>query len=292
MTKWLERREKIIHHANYLDWKQLQSAHSMDTQSTDTPSSHIPPMTRFPTVKTVTFTKLGEDVDMGGYGATWFEYALKEFVARYRGLTNEGQIEDMALFLSLSFRSVPVWHKVKFQNEELFRAETLDVVSAHSHCVNPHGKVTQVSHFDAALIRTDWQNSTTSASESCEFLQGLQIGHVRVIFSSPSSEKHQHLFAPGTKPPPHLTYVEWFTKLTTHPDPATGLFRVKPLTRRDGLHAVSVVPVEAIQQSVNLYPKWGGTVPPTWSREGILDSCPAFYLNPYKNTRMHFNLSY
>ncbi|KAJ8092679.1 hypothetical protein PM082_007008 [Marasmius tenuissimus] len=313
MTKWLERREKIIHHSNYLDWKQSQPARS-ESESTQSTSLSTPPvrytipgsqrtlldlkcplstrMTRFPTVKTVGFAKLEDHIEKGGYGAARFEYTLKEFVARYRGLTNEGQIEDMAIFLSFSFRSVPVWHRIKFRNEELFGSETLDVVAAHPRRINPRGEVTQVSHFDAALIRTDWQNNTgiVSASER-DFLQGLQIGRVRVIFSFPTSEKHQsRLFTPGTKPPSHLAYVEWFTKLSPRPDPATGLFRIKPLMRRDGSRAISVVPVEAIQQSVNLYPKWGGTVPPGWSRESILDTCPIFYLNPFKNTRMHFNM--
>ncbi|KAJ8091461.1 hypothetical protein PM082_024379 [Marasmius tenuissimus] len=307
MTRWLERREKVIHHTNYLEWRDTQPTltQSLSHHPTEpSPTTEMrytipgsqrslsdmmyvlsPQLSRFPTVKTVALTKLVDSVTAGGYGATHIEYAIKEFISRHRGLTNEGQVQDMAHFLSLPFRSVQVWHKIKFRNEELYGPETLDVVAAQPRRFGYTGHVTQVSHFDAALIR--FQNAGTTSS-SAELLRGLQIGRVRIIFALPG--KHfSRLFAPGTKPTGHLAYVEWFNKFSVHPEPNLGLYRVKPLLRRDGSQAFSVLPVETIQQSANLYPKWGGAVPPNWSREFVLDTCTTFYLSPFKNTRMYFN---
>ncbi|KAL0563684.1 hypothetical protein V5O48_018380, partial [Marasmius crinis-equi] len=283
-TKWLERREKVIHHTNYLAWKRSQPpppSTSEPSNVTPAPSSVnagvrynvagslrsltnmkcplMPKLAKFPTRKTVSFDKLGDPTSMGGHGATQLEYALKEFIARFRdpGLS-AGEVEDMAHFLSLSFRNVPVWHKIKFQNPELYGDETLDVVSAHPRRFSSRGQVTQVSCFDAALVQTQQKN------DDGDFLQGLQIGRVRVIFSIPQNHLHR-LFPPNTTPPTHLTYIEWFTKFPRNPESGSRLLRIKPLMRRDESRAVSVVPVEMISQSVHLYPKWGGAVPPDWT---------------------------
>ncbi|KAL0568561.1 hypothetical protein V5O48_013420, partial [Marasmius crinis-equi] len=230
MTKWLERREKMVHHANYLEWKRAQAVSPQSTPPSDPMASlnvgaryNIPGsqrtlsdvkcaltmhVARFPTVKAVSFDKLGEITCTGGYGATQFEYALKEFIARFRGLSNRREIEEMTAFLSLPFRSVPVWHRVKFRNEELFGKETLDVVSAHPRRFNSRGQVTQISHFDAALIQPDHAGSGAFTSSSSSFLEGLQIGRVRVIFSFPDSKSAQRhissIFAPGTILPSQL----------------------------------------------------------------------------------------
>ncbi|KAJ8090877.1 hypothetical protein PM082_024799 [Marasmius tenuissimus] len=273
MTRWLERCEKVIHHTNYLEWRDTQPTltQSLSHHTTEpSPTTEMrytipgsqrslsdmmyvlsPQLSRFPTVKTVALTKLADSVTAGGYGATHIEYTIKEFISRHRGLTNEGQVQDMAHFLSLPFRSVQVWHKIKFRNEELYGLETLDVVAAQPRRFGSTGQVTQVSHFDAALIRSQ---SAGTTSLSAEFLRGLQIGRVRVIFALPG-KRFSRLFAPGTKPTGHLAYVEWFTKFSVHPEPNLGLNRVKPLLRRDGSQAFSVLPVETIQQSANLYPK-------------------------------------
>ncbi|THU80471.1 hypothetical protein K435DRAFT_695642, partial [Dendrothele bispora CBS 962.96] len=87
-----------------------------------------------------------------------------------------------------------------------------------------------------------------------------------------------------------LAYVEWFTKFV-RPEPHSGLFRVKPQTRSDETPVVAVIPVDMIQHSVHLFPKWGGTVLSEWSLETVLSECTSFLVNVFKNNHTYFNLA-
>ncbi|KAJ3754434.1 hypothetical protein EV360DRAFT_86837 [Lentinula raphanica] len=302
MTKWLERREKIGHHTNYINWKKSQAQAVLSVNSHD---QHIPgvrydfpgsqrslfdmrrhltlSMAKHPTAKSVPFSTI-EDTTTQGYGAVGFELAIKCFIAQFRNPEyTPHQVEEMAIFLSLPFRRVPVWHKLKFRNEELYGKQTIDSISSNPRRFDSRGQVIQASRFDTALIRVQKDNGEGS------FLQGLQVGCVRVIFSLPTKKVDQ-LFARDNPPPAHLAYVEWFTKFTPNPDQRTGLYHLKPLLRRDKSRAVSVIPLEMIQQSVYLYPRWGGSVPSGWTHETILDSCHSFFLSPFTDTHMYFNM--
>ncbi|KAH7868146.1 uncharacterized protein C8R40DRAFT_1178180 [Lentinula edodes] len=201
--------------------------------------------------------------------------------------TTIGQIEDITTFLSLPFQSVPVWHRIKFRNEDLYGTKTLDVVAAHPHCYNSHGQITQIFQFDAALIRVQPKVDASNL----DFLQGLQVGRIRVIFSIPSQHLARLILPKGIVLPTHLAYVEWFTKFSQKPEPHSGLYRVKPLFNRDGSRAASVISVEMIQQSVHLYPKWGGVVPSIWSYESVLDQSPSFLVSPFTDIHTYFNMS-
>ncbi|KAJ3731721.1 hypothetical protein DFJ43DRAFT_998395 [Lentinula guzmanii] len=301
MTKWLERREKVGHHMSYINWKKSQAATSSHLPfSHDT---HVPGVRYdFPgsqrslndmqchltqylakTGKSVLITKL-EDLATLGYGAVKFESTLKRYIAQFRDpeLT-PGEVEDMASFLTLPFRSVLVWHKLKFRHEQLFGKETLDVISASPRRCNSQGQVIQASRYSTALIRVEKDDGRGF------FLQGLQIGRIRVIFSLPVKNLDR-LFPSETPLPAHLAYVEWFSKFRQNPDPHTGLYHIKPLLWRDGSRAVSIVPLDTIQQSVHLYPKWGGTVPPEWTYESILDTCPSFFLSLFADTHIYFRM--
>ncbi|KAJ3859414.1 hypothetical protein EV359DRAFT_75619 [Lentinula novae-zelandiae] len=267
MTKWLERREKVIQYASYLSWRSSQKM-VQEPENSQAASDLIVPgvcykfpgsqqslqdmqccltqqLTKFPTKKTVSFSKLAEsNPALQGYGATNFDYALRKFISRlcYPQFT-AGQLKDMTAFLSLPFQSIPVWHWVKFRNEDVYGNKTLDVVTAYPRYYNSEGK---------------------NEDGSGEFLQGMQIGW-------------------SITPPSHLAYVEWFTKFPQKPEPHMGLYH--------GSHATSVIPLEAIQRSVHLYPKWGGSVPSSWTHESVLDESPSFLLSSFKDTHMYFNMS-
>ncbi|KAJ3925403.1 MAG: hypothetical protein NXY57DRAFT_1051695 [Lentinula lateritia] len=247
-------------------------------------------LTKFPTRKMVSFSKLMQiKPDQQGYGALNFEYALKMFIVQHSDpqSTNIGQIEDMTTFLSLPFQSVPVWHRIKFRNEDLYGTKTLDVVAAHPRRYNSHGQITQIFQFDAALI----QVQPKVDASNLDFLQGLQVGRIRVIFSIPSQHLARLILPKGIVLPTHLAYVEWFTKFSQKPEPHSGLYRVKPLFNRDGSRAASVISVEMIQQSVHLYPKWDGVVPSIWSYESVLDQSPSFLISPFTDIHTYFNMS-
>ncbi|KAJ3818442.1 hypothetical protein F5880DRAFT_1491390 [Lentinula raphanica] len=298
MTKWLERREKVIYHASYIEWwscSALETTESLipgvrydfpgsQRSLADLRCSRTHHFTKFPTAKSVPFEKL-EDSTLEGYGAPTFEYAVKRFIAHFRNPEfTPGEVDDMTAFLSLPFRSVPVWHRMKFRNEDLYGKTTVDVVSAYPRRLNAQShRVVQTSHFDAVLVRVRKDENDGN------FFQGLQVGRVRAIFSLPAKHLNR-LFAPGVTPPAHLAFVEWFTKFT-RPEPISGLYCVKPQYNRDRTRAVSVVPTEMIQQSVYLFPKWGGSVSSEWTHESILDQCPSFLLSPFTDMHTYFNMS-
>ncbi|KAJ3793034.1 hypothetical protein GGU11DRAFT_873728 [Lentinula aff. detonsa] len=296
MTKWLERHEKVGHHMSYINWKKSQAATSSHLPfSHDT---HVPGVRYdFPssqrslddmqchltqylakTGKLVLITKL-EDSATLGYGAVKFESTLKRYIAQFGDPElRPGEVEDMASFLTLPFRSILVWHKLKFWHEQLFGKETLDVISANPRRCNLQGQVIQASRYSTALIRVEKDDG-----------RGLQIGRICVIFSLPVKNL-DCLFPVETPLPAHLAYVKWFSKFRQNPDPHNGLYHIKPLLWRDGSRAVSIVPLDTIQQSVHLYPKWGGTVPPEWTHESILDTCSLFFLSLFIDTHMYFRM--
>lgn len=171
MTHWLERREKIIYHANYIYW--LGTDGSGDAALGDMPTSlacteHFDfpgaqrtlldlkcelsqKLSRFPTVKGVQLSQFGNK-----YGAESFIHALKRFIVQYRDPTvPSNQLDDYAQFVVLPFRSLPVWHKIKFVNTALFGKLTLDSVTARPCSFNRNGEVVQPSQFDTALVEVN-----------------------------------------------------------------------------------------------------------------------------------------
>ena len=159
MTKWLERREKIMLHANYLMWRCKLDAPSMETDSTsssfscweipDMACSLTPKMTRYPTLKNVPISEISSP---NGYGAVNFEPALCRFIAQFQNpkLTRR-QIENVSYDIHLPFYSLDVFHKIKFWNEELHGNITMDSIHAYPAKIKDHS-VIRASRFDTALV--------------------------------------------------------------------------------------------------------------------------------------------
>jgi hypothetical protein len=83
----------------------------------------------------------------------------------------------------------------------------------------------------------------------------------------------------GDHPEP-LTYVEWFTPLTTT-DPDLGMYIIGA-SNRNLRRRTSVIPVSYIQRSCHLIPKFGkAPINPTWHSFNILDQNIKFYVNCY-----------
>ncbi|KAJ3859650.1 hypothetical protein EV359DRAFT_50531 [Lentinula novae-zelandiae] len=305
MTKWLERQEKIHYHSHYLAWRRTEL-----TSTTSASFHSVPPLglrydfpgamrtlqdlrclltqriAQHPTVKSVSLSKI-QDTGPLGYHATQFVTALKRFIAQYRHPDFvPWQVLEMAEFITLPFNALPIWHHLKFNNKDLYDWKTVDMVSAYPCRYNSRNQVVRVSRFDAALIRVC---GTNASEQGDDFIKDTQVGRIRVMFSLPQKMLYK-LFPPNMTPPAHLAYVEWFSKFPRHPDPHTGMNRLKKQISRDGVISASVVPIETIQKSINLYPKWGGSVPPEWTSENILDRCEHFFVNPFRDTHTYFNL--
>ncbi|KAJ3806989.1 hypothetical protein F5876DRAFT_90804 [Lentinula aff. lateritia] len=290
MTHWLERREKIMHHKNYLSWRLSKQTSSLLTAQSFTPTPatlisqigeryDFPGAQRtlklacFPTVKGVQLSRL-EDTGINSYGAVHFTHALKQFLVQYRYPDIPfNQIDDWVRCVVLPFSSLPVWHKLKFNNTELFGSKTLDSVTVHPSSFKQTGQLMKSSRFNTVLVKlkhgTNWAKDT-------------RVGRVRVIFSLPP-DKLDTLIPSDIPPPQHLAYVTWFTKFTVNPEPATGLYRVKRDIEASGLCTASIVALDSIVCSAHLFPQWGGSVPPEWTSETVLDHTPSFLLNTFKD---------
>ncbi|KAF8810733.1 hypothetical protein BYT27DRAFT_7253430 [Phlegmacium glaucopus] len=193
MTIWLERKEKILRHHQYVEW-QLEGC----------------PLTKHPSLWAVPLNVL-----VTKYGATHFRTALARFIA----LSNDpdltrAQLERKLWGIRMPFTKVAVWHRIKFMRTD---PSTLTVSTSDSiHCrperEDSHGKLIP-SRFDTGLI-----NDGTGEDIG---LDGYHIGRIRVVFSIPKRAL-PIVFTDGTEVPEHLAYVEWYTPLPDNPEPTSG----------------------------------------------------------------------
>ncbi|THU82094.1 hypothetical protein K435DRAFT_831729 [Dendrothele bispora CBS 962.96] len=285
MTRWLERREKVMYHSLYINWRCTIPVPNTDRAQrtlTDLQCTLHQKLTTTPTVKSVSFTKL-EDLSDRGYSATHFTDALAQFVVLFRRpelSRSRIQLDEYARVVVFPFRTIPVWHRIKFLNHDLYGKETLDVASAHPRYFAANGQIMKRSQFDAVLVRI---------GDTGNGIKDFRIARLRVIFSLPD-KKLDTLFPPNTLPPKHLAYIEWFTKFVNQ-EPHSGLFQVKPQKKSDGTPVVAVIPVDIIQRSVHLFPRWGGSVPSKWSSETVLSESTSFLVNVFKNNHTYFNIA-
>ncbi|KZT63719.1 hypothetical protein DAEQUDRAFT_679874 [Daedalea quercina L-15889] len=298
MTKWLERREKVLQHSKYIEWCLHRAAsQEISGQAEAAVAEKVtrwrPPdlacsldhhMTKWPTRNAVSITEL---MSPGGYGMSFFMAALARFVVELNSPTlTRSQVEDHAVPVRFPFTNLPVFHKIKFRNMLYFGNDTLDSIHASPQRVGASGNILAPSWFDTALVRV-WHDAYMHEPRTS--LNEARVGQVRVIFSLP--EKSLRMLFPAVSPsriPWHLVYVDWLSKFTAGPDGCYQMYKVQRLA--GSAKIASVVPLTAIERSVHLFPKWGGSAPSEWSSANVLDQCMSFYLNLYKDPHSYYNL--
>ncbi|KAF8197077.1 hypothetical protein BJ912DRAFT_846563, partial [Pholiota molesta] len=292
MTKWLERREKISHHANYTAWRESGSCPLTPTslanavappnaplnswEPPDMACTLHPKMTRHPTLKSVRFSTI---ISRDGYGASAFVSALCRFIVQYQNPTfTRLQIEAGAIHIHLPFSAVPVFHRIKFWNQDVHGNDTLDSIHAYPARFKDGSKVVD-ARFDTALIAVGKKAVRT------------RVGQVRLIFSFPENS-HRTLFPSCAPPPRHLAYIEWFSRFTPRPDPDSQMYKLSRSYVGPEDRLASIIPVSLIQHSVHLFPKWGRDRQRylAWSSETVLDECSVFYLNCFKDRHTYYNI--
>ncbi|KAI0331458.1 hypothetical protein GY45DRAFT_1248627 [Cubamyces sp. BRFM 1775] len=266
MTTWLERREKILRHAAYVN------TDGSETTPVVTPFK----MTRYPSVKAISF-----EAATTSYGATNLRDALARFVIRYRHPhLNDTQISRASARVNLPFRRIAVFHRIKFFLEDVHGfgvpgEETRDVVHARPSRRDTQGRPVP-ARFDTVLVNLGtggWAGAT-----------GYRAAQVRIIFKLPKKAEDR-LFSPSRGSPGHLALVEWFSPFT-QPHPAHGMYKVtRSMIGQDRL--VSVVQVSEIRRSCHLLPDFGVVAPRDWSSSNVLERCRTFWVNPFSDRHMY-----
>lgn len=150
----------MVDHGNYLKWRHCPPRTPSSRESAA--AGHIRvsfadllcpsaiQMTKGPSVKSVKLTVLTNVAT--GYGASLFIPALSRFIAQFNHPTStRAQIEEVSHNVVLPFRSVPVFHRIKFVNSDFFGRDILDSIHVYPRLVR-NGRVTRISRFDTALI--------------------------------------------------------------------------------------------------------------------------------------------
>ncbi|KAJ3554685.1 hypothetical protein NM688_g2979 [Phlebia brevispora] len=255
MTLWLERKEKVLRHAQYISWVQngrppFETMNPLHRHHT----SHIK-MARHPSRKAaVTFEQLGTQ-----YGATQFRECLSRFIAEHNHPeASTAELNYIASTQPILFHKVRVFHKARFWEHDfpLYRhaSDQYDVIHVRPARGNVPGR------FDTALI-----NDGTGGAVG---IKGYRVGHVRVIFTIPQRDLAS-AFSPEKvdSVPEHLAYIEWFT----------------PFRQPDPDH----VPLSRIRRSIHLLPRYGAQAPREWTSANVLDHCRTFYANSFGDRHMY-----
>ncbi|KAI0059399.1 hypothetical protein BV25DRAFT_1783583, partial [Artomyces pyxidatus] len=241
------------------------------------PRVHI---ARHPIVKSAKFSTLRNH-----YGAIDFEPALYNLIMQIRNLhittrqLSRQRIEEK----TLPFRSVAVYHNVKFWNRDPQDREnapdTRDCAHVRPAYEDTRGRAVP-GRFDTVLV--DMGDDGDSGVE------GYRVAQVRVIFSLPIRAR-QAVFPDDVDAPRHMAYVEWFSPF---PDAAEDNHEMYRLTRtlKDGRRVASVIPVANIRRSVHLFPKFGPVAPREWTSSSVLELCDTFYLNCFVDRHTYITI--
>ena len=111
MTLWLEQKEKIHAHASYVSWRQADNPAATESwQDATLNLSRCAKMPKHPSVMSVSLKTLATD-----YGAIYIREALARFIVTLNHPNwTRRQVEDAALDTFLPFRTLSVFHKMKF----------------------------------------------------------------------------------------------------------------------------------------------------------------------------------
>ena len=149
MTTWQERREKVQVHYGFVKWRQQSNQEHMQAPAyigPPCPVSRSLKMAQNPTLKAVSFDNLAYK-----YGAIDFQDALADFIARINNPTASGaSLSAMAADTLIPFRTVPVYHRLKFTS--LSGSEIVDSVLVRPEQKDARGRLIP-SRFDTVLVR-------------------------------------------------------------------------------------------------------------------------------------------
>lgn len=152
MTTWLVRREKVVLHERYVNWRSGAPAMEAVRAVPISVRKYELKMTKHPSLKAVSLADV-----VGKYGATYFRDALARYVAnaRFPGLSAQA-LEAKARTISMPFRTLPVFHLIKFTTTDFYTTGGPSDVVVDSVHVKPRridGRGREVpARFDTVLV--------------------------------------------------------------------------------------------------------------------------------------------
>ncbi|KAG1791568.1 uncharacterized protein HD556DRAFT_1432897 [Suillus plorans] len=278
MTRWLERKEKIMRHDKYVNWRHagVEETEPYHSRPPDMSFRRLQTMTKHPSAKAVSIDNLVEE-----YGATYFREALARYITQLSHANDpiplrSQTLDALARDIHFPFRTLSVFHKIKWLSVDACghgdATATLDSVHARPQRSSDSGLRPRRS--DTALVNIGGNPDVVNGG-----IEGVRVGQVRVVFSLPS-KMLPLLFPPTVEVPNHLAYIEWFTPFPSAPDRHHGLYKLSRALH-GGEKIASIVPLANIVRSIHLIPNFGAMVPREWTSDTVLDNCDTFWLNSY-----------
>lgn len=136
MMQWLERKEKILHHEQYIKWHLDGDCAPRQAHPPDLHFNRTQKMTKHPSAKSVSIQKLITD-----YGATYFREAFARYIIQQQNPDNamtQQRLENLAAGIHLPCQSVPVYHKIKWTSTDAQGhgdpLVMVDSIHAKPHC--------------------------------------------------------------------------------------------------------------------------------------------------------------
>lgn len=154
MTVWLERKEKVLQHQSYLDWR-FDIRPGVALRPASMGFNGIPTLTKWPSVKAVDLDDLVKN-----YGAAFFREALRRYIVLSQHTSHHltrNQLEQQILYTNIPFTSLPVYHKLKFitaADSDQAKTVTLDAVHVRPERRSARGKLIP-ARFDTALLNVE-----------------------------------------------------------------------------------------------------------------------------------------
>ncbi|KAG1719600.1 hypothetical protein EDB19DRAFT_1970800 [Suillus lakei] len=279
MTLWLERREKILWHDNFVKWRLVGDLALQERSPPDMDYRRAIKMTKHPTVKRVPLDRIVQD-----YGATVFTAALARYVVgRNQPGLSAVQLEQEAAHIILPFDTVATFHRIKFHAIDArgFQDSSVTVDSVHSQPSRKDKRGHTIpARFDTVLVN-EGDGGITGVDR-------YRVAQVRVVFTLTTQATNLLFPAGPVKPPAHLAYVEWFTPFQ-QPESHHGLYKISRLMRH-GERLASIIDVSDIHRSVHLFPNFGAVVPREWTSSTVLELCPSFFVNSFSDRHAYLTI--
>ncbi|THU97914.1 hypothetical protein K435DRAFT_886886 [Dendrothele bispora CBS 962.96] len=276
MTKWLERKEKVLRHDDFLIWLHTGKPPIQRFSYWSPPSSMLKctlQMPKRPSVRSLTLSK-AQNI----HSAPFLIQSLARYVAQLRFPTSSPRQLESIIKNEIDIHTIThisTFHIIKFTRIDPITGLNItdDSIHVQPSRHDPRGRPVP-GRFDTALIR--------NGDEGGDILKAYCVGRIRLVFTI--AEPALAIILPGVphaRWPKHLAYVEWFSSFSHQVDPNHLLHKVSRVEFSDGGGLASVIDVSDIVRSVPLTPKFGKVADRSWTSSNVLDRCKVFFVNPY-----------